>query len=87
MLGMTDIQTLLANSIFGGDLQLGGLALFIVAFIAVVAFCQKNIMMAFLVSLPLILIFTTMGMLTSEMTILLVLVDVVGLGLAARRMM
>lgn len=87
MIGITDLQTLLGDTLFNGNYAAGGLAIFMGAFILLIAFCQKNILMVFLASLPMIFLFFILGILTQDMMVLLLLVDVIGLGLSARRLM
>lgn len=87
MIGVNDLQILLGDTLFNGNYTAGGLAIFMMAFIVLIAFCQKNILMVFLASLPMIFLFWILGVLSQDMMVLLLLVDVLGLGLSARRLM
>lgn len=77
---LQDLQTILAQSFFSGDVGIAGMIMFtgILAFVFVF-FARKNIMVGFAIMLPLTVIFSTLGVLPETMAVLLVLIAVIGL--------
>lgn len=87
MLSIQDIQTTIAEGFFGGSTEIAGLVIFAIAMLFIITFTKENILMTFLMMLPVTLIFSIMGIITTEMTVLLVLITMLGIGLTAKRMM
>lgn len=83
MLSIFDIQDLVSTSFFGGDMQLAGLVMYSLVLIAVFALSRKTIH-TLLISLPVTLIFATLGVLSTELMVLLILVAILGLAFTAR---
>lgn len=83
MITLTDIQNMLGDSFFNGDLTLAGLALFAIAIIIIFAL-TKNVFQSLVIGLIVTGIFSYMGILTSDMMILLIIVIVLGLAMTAR---
>lgn len=83
MLQFEDLQGLIADTLFNGDLTIAGLLMF--AFIIGVLFALvKNITAVLLITLPIILVFSSMGILSGDMVILLIIITVLGLAMSAR---
>ena len=83
MITLNDIQTMLGDSFFNGDLTLAGLALFGILIILIFAL-TKNVFQSLVIGLIGTAIFSYMGILTSDMMILLIIVIVLGLAMTAR---
>lgn len=83
MITLTDIQTMIGDTFFNGDLTLAGLALFAVA-IVVIFVLTKNVFQSLVVGLIVTGIFSYMNMITSDMMILLIIIIVLGLAMTAR---
>ena len=83
MITLTDIQNMLGDTFFNGDLTLAGLALFAVAIIVIFAL-TKNVFQSLVVGLIVTGIFSYMNVITSDMMILLIIIIVLGLALTAR---
>ena len=83
MITLNDIQYMIGDSFFNGDLTLAGLALFAIAII-VIFVVTKNVFQSLIVGMVITGIFSYMGLLTSDMMILLIIVIVLGLAMTAR---
>lgn len=83
MITLNDIQYMLGDSFFNGDLTLAGLALFAIAII-VIFVITKNVFQSLIVGMVITGIFSYMGLLTGDMMILLIIVIVLGLAMTAR---
>ncbi len=83
MITLTDIQYMLGDTFFNGDLTLAGLGLF--AFAIVIIFTlTKNVFQSLIVGLIITGIFSFMGILTADMMVLLIIVIVLGLAMTAK---
>lgn len=83
MLDITDIQTLLADNLFSGNMIIAGLTMFVIV-LGIIFSISKNIMLSFLIALPVILIFSTLGVITGDMMIILIIISVLGLAIVAK---
>ena len=72
--------------IFNGDTTIAGLMMFF--FVMVVVFAMsKSVLHSLLLGLPLILVFSAMGVLGGDMTIILIIVIVLGVAVVGRNSM
>ena len=83
MITLTDIQYMLGDTFFNGDLTLAGLGLFAFAIILVFVL-TKNVFQSLVVGLILTGIFSFMGIITADMMILLIVIIVLGLAMTAK---
>lgn len=83
MITLSDIQYMLGDSFFNGDLTLAGLALFGIMLILIFVL-TKNVFQSLVIGLVGTGIFSYMGLLTSDMMILLIIIIVLGLAMTAR---
>ena len=83
MITLTDIQYMIGDTFFNGDLTLAGLGLFAFAIILVFTL-TKNVFQSLVVGLILTGIFSFMGIITADMMILLIVIIVLGLAMTAR---
>lgn len=83
MITLTDIQYMLGDTFFNGDLTLAGLGLFAIAIILIFAL-TKNVFQSLIVGLIVTGIFSFMGILTADMMVLLIVVIVLGLAMTAK---
>lgn len=86
MLQVSQIQTAIADMIFNGDTTIAGLMMFF--FVMVIVFAMsKSVLHSLLLGLPLILVFSALGVLGGDMTIILIIVIVLGLAVVGRNSM
>lgn len=82
MITLNDIQYMISD-FFNGDLTLAGLALFAVVIILIFAL-TKNVFQSLIIGLITTGIFSYMGILSSDMMVLLIIIIVLGLAMTAR---
>ena len=82
MITLNDIQYMISD-FFNGDLTLAGLALFAVIIVLIFAL-TKNVFQSLVIGLVATGIFSYMGILSSDMMILLIIIIVLGLAMTAR---
>lgn len=83
MLTPTMAQTIIADMFFSGSMTIAGLVMY-VGVLAIFFTISRNLITILILSLPITLIFASMGILSGDLLIVLILVTVIGLGLAAR---
>lgn len=83
MITLTDIQFMLGEDFFNGDMTLAGLGLFAIALILIFTL-TRNIFQSLVIGLVFTGIFSYMGILSSDMMILLIIVIVLGLAMTAK---
>lgn len=82
---ISDIQSVLAETMFSGDASLAGLAIFSALMIVLfAAFGKRNILLPFAAMIPLTVMFSTMGIVPSSMAIILTLISVLVIAAKAK---
>lgn len=83
MITLSDVQFMVGDSFFNGDMTLAGLGLFAIAMILIFVL-TKNVFQSLVVGLIVTAIFSYMNIVTADMMILLIIVIVLGLAMTAR---
>lgn len=83
MLSIFDIQDLVASSFFDGDLNLAGMVMYTLVLIVLFALTRKT-QQTLIISIPVTLIFTAIGVIPTDMMVLLIIVTVLALAFTAR---
>ena len=84
MIDLNDLQDLIGSSFFDGDSAIGGIVIYIAVLAAILVLSKKNLNMALILSLPITLIFTSLGVLSSDVSMLMIIVVVMGLAYRMR---
>lgn len=84
MITFTTIQEILAETFFDNNMLIAGLMMYVV-FLAIGFFVTKNLTAVMLISIPVTLIFASMGILSGDILIVMIIVTVIGLALVAGR--
>ena len=82
MITFTTIQEILAETFFDDNMLIAGLMMYVV-FLTVAFFITKNLTAVMVISIPVTLIFASMGILSGDLLIVMIIVTVVGLALVA----
>lgn len=83
MLSVNEILDLIANTFFDGNVNMAGIVMYIAVLVLVIT-VSKNVFYALLIGMAATLLFTTMGILSTEIAVLLIIVSVLGLAYTAR---
>lgn len=81
MLSLNDIQEILAIGFFNNDFTIAGIVIYIGILIGIFAL-TKNGFQALIIALPVTFIFSVLGILSTDLTMLLIIVVVLGLALS-----
>ena len=85
MLSVFDIQDLISTSFFDGDLNLAGMVMYTMVLIVCFALTRKT-QQTLIISIPVTMIFTALGVIPTDLMVLLVIVTVLALAFTARNM-
>lgn len=83
MLSLFDVQDLISTSFFDGDLQIAGMVMYAAVLIVIFAVSRQTTQ-TLIISIPVTLIFTALGVLSTDLMVLLIVVTVLGLAFTAR---
>ncbi len=83
MLDLNDFLDILAISFLDGDVAIAGILIYIAALIVIFAL-SRNVMNTLLISLPVTLVFSMLGILSTDVMLLMIIVTVLGLAYTAR---
>ena len=81
MIGLVDIQKIIADSFLNGDMTIAGILMFSTVLAVLFMLFNRNVFIALILALPVTLVFSLMGVLSSDMTILLIIITVLGLAI------
>ncbi len=84
MLSFTDIQELVSTGFFDGDMQIAGIVMYVLVLVAIFALSRKTTQ-TLIISLPVTLVFSILGILSTDVMVLLIIVTVLGLAATAQK--
>lgn len=85
MIGIDDLQQILADTFLDGNLDLAGIAIYILAMLVIFSLTEEHsAFKALIVGMAVTMFFSLMGVLSTELTILLIIVSVLGLAYTSR---
>ncbi len=85
MFTIQQFQRILADTMFAGNMDIAGMVIFSVVLVIIFVICRDNILVGILISIPATLVFSTLEVLNSELTMLLIVIEVLILAMSAKR--
>lgn len=82
MIGLDDFQTILANTLFDGSMQIAGIVMFAAVIMMVLSVVKKTFV-SLVMMIPVTLIFYYLGILSTDLTVILIIIVVLGLAMTA----
>lgn len=82
-MNFTDFQEIFATSFLDGDMAIAGILIYAAVMIIIFA-ATRNTTHSLLISLPITLVFSMLGILSTDVMILLIIVTVLGLAVSAK---
>ena len=83
MLSLYDVQELIGTGFFDGNLQIAGLVMYAMVLLVLFAL-TRNTVHTLIISIPATLIFSMLGVLPTDLMVLLIVITVIGLGISAK---
>lgn len=84
MITFTTVQEVLAETFFDNNMTIAGMMMYIIA-IGIAFAVTKNVTAVVLISIPITLIFASVGVLAGDLLIVMIIVIVIGLAMTAGR--
>lgn len=84
MLSVLDLQEILGIELFDGNVQIAGICIYI-AVLALMFTFIKNKANALILAMPITLAFSLLGLLATDVTVLLIIVEALALAFNAKR--
>lgn len=85
MIGLDGLISILADTFFAGDIGLASMMVYLGTLMVIFAlFAKENLMIAFILMLPITVMFNTMATLPDALTIMMIIIALVGLMIAIK---
>lgn len=85
MISAADFQELLANSMFSGDLAIAGIVMYVAVLAVIFSIFYKSYHVALIISIPLTLVFSLLGILSTDAMVLMIVIAVLILAMGAKK--
>lgn len=85
MITIDQFQSILGDSIFGGDATAAGLVIFAVTLAVIFVVLKKNIFASLLIAIPVAFIYSMLGVLSTDMMVIMIIVCVLGLAMVGKK--
>ena len=85
MIDLAQFQELLANSVFGGDMSIAGIVIYVTVLAVVFVIFKKDYHIGIIIMIPTTLVFSLLGVVPSEATLLMIVIAVLILAMGAKK--
>ena len=85
MIDLNQFQSLLADGLFSGNELVAGLVIFVVTLAVIFVVLKQNVFASLVVAIPVAFIYSMLGILGSEMLLLLIVICVLGLATIGKK--
>ena len=83
MIQLNELVDIIAINFFGGSIDQAGVVIFALVMVAIFA-VTRNVFQSLVLALPITFLFSMLGLLPSDMVVLLIIVVVLGLAMTSR---
>ena len=85
MISASDLQEAIANSLFSGDMMIAGIIMYVGVLALVFSIFYKSNHVALIISIPLTLVFSLLGILSTDAMVLMIVIAVLILAMGAKK--
>lgn len=85
MITLDQFQDILAGSLFGGDAAVAGIVIFSITLAVIFVLLNRNTFAALLLSIPTAFVYSLLGILSTEMMAILIVISVIGMATVSKR--
>lgn len=85
MLTVQQLQSMIGDTFFEGNIDIAGILMYAIVMGVIFALCKKELNVGILLMLPVTLVFSLMGVLSTEATLLMIVIAVLSLAMAAKK--
>lgn len=86
MMSLNDVQNIVAENFLDGNMELAGIGIYIITILAILGLTRQPFY-ALIVGMAVTVFFSVLGILATELTVLLIIVSVLGLAYTSRTVM
>lgn len=85
MITLNQFQDILGGSLFDGDTAVAGIVIFAVTLAVIFMLMHKNTFAALLLSIPTAFVYSLLGVLSTEMMVILIVISVIGMATVSKK--
>lgn len=85
MIDLSQFQDILADALFAGNSTVAGLVIFAVTLAIIFVVLNKNVFASLVIAIPVAFIYSLLGLLSTDMLLLLIVICVLGLATVGKR--
>ena len=85
MITIDQFQSILGDSLFGGDATVAGLVIFAVTLAVVFMVLKRNVFGSLLIAVPIAFVYSLMGILSTDLMVIMIVICVLGLATAGKK--
>lgn len=85
MIDLAQFQELLANSLFGGDMGIAGIVIYVTVLAVIFVIFKRDYHIGIIIMIPVTLVFSLLGVVPSEATLLMIVIAVLILAMGAKK--
>lgn len=85
MIDLNQFQDILADGLFSGNDVVAGLVIFIVTLAVIFVLLKQNVFASLVVAIPVAFVYSLLGLLGSDMLLLLIVICVLGLATVGKK--
>ena len=85
MIDLAQFQELLANSVFGGDLSIAGIVMYVAVLAVIFVIFKRDFHIGIIIMIPVTLVFSLLSVVPSEATLLMIVIAVLVLAMGAKK--
>lgn len=85
MITIDQFVGILGDSLFAGDMGAAGIVVFAVTLAVIFVLMKRNVFASLLISIPTAFVYSTLGVLSTDMMVILIVVSVLGLATVSKK--
>lgn len=85
MISLNQFTDILADSLFSGNVGVAGIVIFAMTLAVVFMLLQRNVFASLLIAIPVAFIFSLLGVLATDMAVILIVICVLGLATVSKK--
>ncbi len=85
MITIDQFQSILGDSLFGGDAMVAGIVIFAVTLAVIFVILKRNIFASLLIAVPTAFVYSMLGVLSTDLMVIMIVICVLGLATAGKK--
>lgn len=85
MITIDQFQSILGDSLFGGDAMVAGIVIFAVTLAVIFVILKRNVFASLLIAVPTAFVYSMLGVLSTDLMVIMIVICVLGLATAGKK--